>query len=63
MNWILRLVGFVIMIFGVVVFFLPGPWYFLSVISLVLLLVIGFSSIISDIAETASKTISEKYKN
>lgn len=60
MNWILRFTAFVIMIFGGIAFFLPSPWYLLSAVSFVLLLVIGLSSIISDIADTASKTISEK---
>jgi len=58
-NWILRFAGTILLIFGVIAFFLPSPWWFLSVISFVLLLGIGFSLIILDIANTASKIISE----
>lgn len=60
MNWILRLAGAVLLIFSVVSFFLPSPYWILSIVSFVLLLMIGLSSIISDIANTASETISEK---
>lgn len=57
MNYILQLTGIILLVFSIIIFFLPSPHWWLSIVSFVMLLGIIFAGIISDIATTASEAI------
>lgn len=63
MNWVLRFVGIVLVIFSCIAFFLPSPYWWFSVVSFVTMLGIVFVGMISDIASTTNKIISKLNTN
>lgn len=60
MNWILQLIGIVLLIFSGVTFFLPNPWWYLSIVSFILVLMVCFSSFISTIADNLSNHLNNQ---